>query len=793
MGAAQATVGERTVSLTPIEVAFLSELAHNQGRPVSKAMLLRRVWGYAEGVQTRAVHHAVTRLRQKVGRDGIQTVRGIGYVLGSIEVVERESPASLPRDSCGTQGRRADIRVVGRLLDEHGLALVCGPPGVGKSHLARCVARESDGSVLWCSLEDVERDALAARVRETLGLAHTADDGAVRSALKLRRSTLVVIDGIDAADIDRVEAWFDAGQGARCLITVDGVVADPRAFRVEPLPPGPAEALFLAHAPRGTSAEHVPELVEALGGLPAALVIAARQVRTLPPGTLLEVLRKGKNTARCVDAIDAAVRAAWEQLPEPGRAAARAASAFQGSFAMEDLDQVAGTDCLAGLEHLIDLGLVRRREADGRFALTPGARRCSSSALDEAADRPRIQAAHTSWVLAQSGRAAQQARDDRAAQGIAALGRLMGDITALVRRRDPRAALALAHADPWMASQLPPSEHLARWHGVSIEALEPDDQLEAHRSLGNARFRAGEFESAEASAQAMEDIRRTAGGAALRAAIAMARGRLDQAQSVLVQTPEPATRRDAFLFAQLRGTLNHYAGSPELAQQHYAEALRCARQLGDPRLEGIALGWLGTVALNLRDPGAALKWFHMAIPLHEASGTSDGLSSALGNAGTCLMVLERYPEARHALSRSSAIAAEAGASDLVAVAQCGLAALALLEGEMCAALERLDVIRCPPGRPTLDAEIRAFRVLALHGSGLRVAAASAASALADDVSEVDVPELAELVAIVRAATEGRATSSTHDLRSTPTLTIARRIVRQGPSDADREHPPTPVR
>ena len=74
--------GEQT--LTTKEAALLAWLAARPGKPVEREELLREVWGYRGGVQTRSVDNTVQRLRAKVERDParprhILTVTGVGY------------------------------------------------------------------------------------------------------------------------------------------------------------------------------------------------------------------------------------------------------------------------------------------------------------------------------------------------------------------------------------------------------------------------------------------------------------------------------------------------------------------------------------------------------------------------------------------------------------------------------------------------------------------------------------------------------------------------------------------
>jgi DNA-binding response OmpR family regulator len=69
------------VSLSPTEYRLLVELARNAGVVLERGTLLQNVWDYSWSGDTRLVDVAVQRLRAKVGRDRIETVRGAGYKL----------------------------------------------------------------------------------------------------------------------------------------------------------------------------------------------------------------------------------------------------------------------------------------------------------------------------------------------------------------------------------------------------------------------------------------------------------------------------------------------------------------------------------------------------------------------------------------------------------------------------------------------------------------------------------------------------------------------------------------
>lgn len=77
------TVAGKFTELSAIEFKLLLTLADRQGRVQSREQLLRDVWGYNYGGDTRTVDTHLTRLRAKLGKEGdiIRTVRGFGYKL----------------------------------------------------------------------------------------------------------------------------------------------------------------------------------------------------------------------------------------------------------------------------------------------------------------------------------------------------------------------------------------------------------------------------------------------------------------------------------------------------------------------------------------------------------------------------------------------------------------------------------------------------------------------------------------------------------------------------------------
>ena len=78
-------IRDARVELTEREFRILEYLARNEGRVVTRSMLLEHVWDYSFDPQTNIIDQHVSRLRAKIDKDFdpplVHTVRGMGYSL----------------------------------------------------------------------------------------------------------------------------------------------------------------------------------------------------------------------------------------------------------------------------------------------------------------------------------------------------------------------------------------------------------------------------------------------------------------------------------------------------------------------------------------------------------------------------------------------------------------------------------------------------------------------------------------------------------------------------------------
>ena len=83
----QATLGGRTLVLTPTEFRLLEVLVRRKGKVVSEQELIQEVWG-AERSDSALVRRYILMLRKKMEIDPsspiwVRTVRGFGYRMGT--------------------------------------------------------------------------------------------------------------------------------------------------------------------------------------------------------------------------------------------------------------------------------------------------------------------------------------------------------------------------------------------------------------------------------------------------------------------------------------------------------------------------------------------------------------------------------------------------------------------------------------------------------------------------------------------------------------------------------------
>ena len=224
---------------------------------------------------------------------------------------------NLPAEIGGLIGRSAELAELARLIEEHTLVTVTGPAGVGKTRLAVEAARACrlpEGA--WFADLAAERDAglLAHGVSAALGVGDQAarPQREVLAERLAGKRMLLVLDTCEhmiASCRELAEAILAAAPGVRILATSRRPLGLPqeRVLRLEPLAVPPAgddrperydavrllarRAEALGARPEEDAAADrraLGELCRRLDGIPFALELAARRLRTISPGELAE-------------------------------------------------------------------------------------------------------------------------------------------------------------------------------------------------------------------------------------------------------------------------------------------------------------------------------------------------------------------------------------------------------------------------------------------------------------------------------------------------------------------------
>ena len=79
LDAYRVTVDGTLLDLTTREFELLKELLQNQGRVLTRSVLLGQLWNYDFIGDERIVDSHIKNLRKKLNRDYIETIRGVGY------------------------------------------------------------------------------------------------------------------------------------------------------------------------------------------------------------------------------------------------------------------------------------------------------------------------------------------------------------------------------------------------------------------------------------------------------------------------------------------------------------------------------------------------------------------------------------------------------------------------------------------------------------------------------------------------------------------------------------------
>jgi predicted ATPase/DNA-binding winged helix-turn-helix (wHTH) protein len=720
--------------LTGIEARLMAFLAANPHRDISRDELLRDVWGYADGVVSRAVDATVTRLRLKIERDPAEpvhllTVWGVGY---------RFEPAALPAAGIEPEldaffGREDEIAAI--LAADDRLITLTGPAGIGKTRLAREVGRRIGGACFAAAAEATDAASLSRVVTEALG--------GPPDRLAGRGPLLLVLDNLEqvvGAAAGCVAAWLRATSELRVIATSRESlrIAGERVFEVGPLDPAAARALFLARAPHELPSEALGPVLARLEGVPLALELAAGLTDILDLQALdarleqpLDVPSRRRDRPARHASLRAALDGSWASATDGEREVLCAISTLRAPFSAELVDVLCGRDGAADLAGLRARSLVRRMPG-GRLALYDAVRVYAEEQRALRPDGDVILTRHVGWFAA---RAADLAPFDRVAPtpaGIAWIAASLDDLeaalTVAVSQGRLAEAASLAHGVYQLLLLRGPLAGAARALDrvlAHAEELPRPIRGQLHRARANAARMAADHPGVVAQLALGHAC--AEGDPALYARLVA----LEGVWQVDAEDPKPAVALleravalhqaagdRAFLPASLLNLANalHRAGAPAArVAALYLDAHRLHLAVGNERSAAIALGNHATILAGQGDLATARSLLEQALAAHRAQADRHHEAVTLGHLGIVALHAGDLADAREMLSQSREIAHLHGGrrGKTLSIESRELAVARHLAGEAEAALQMVVIARAdlpPSDLPFIDLLEAAIRI-----------------------------------------------------------------------------------
>ncbi|MBX3182200.1 MAG: AAA family ATPase [Polyangiaceae bacterium] len=585
-------------------------------------------------------------------------------------------------------GRDEALRTLTRWVREGRWVTVLGPPGVGKTAIAKALAASWSEPSLVVELRGARTSSdVLARLRAAV----VADGRASTSeviALLGEQASLLVLDEADALPevVAQVAAELLSSARTRLLVTSRVRLHSPeeRCFDLPLLELAAAKQLFVRLAERASpgrggvdSDADVELLVERLDRLPLALELAAARTRALSVTELVSIMDQRFQWLRTKQqgdghlSLETAIRTSLDALGANERGALARLSVFTTPFSCADAARVLELEPAVALDvvqDLLDCSMLHRAEtrADGvaRFEVLETIRELAMGGA--AAEVAEARAAHARYFVERG--------EELAA---AASGEQGGSVLELLAGCAPELAQAfehLAQSDAQLASRLalsltplalargPLEAHEARLarclQGLELGA----DPLRAHLLLesGTSKFMRFDLEAAqgdltEAFRLASEHGDATCADRARTTLMLATQWRGD----VVAAGPPPLGPRAPFAFLA-GGLLALHRGDLDVAIREAARGLDQARLAGDLTQQARLLALRALLFHECDERRSARAHFEQAFALF--ADTKDETFAAIASLWQAFVLLDeaRPDEAAEAMASAQARLDRAG-------------------------------------------------------------------------------------------------------------------------------------